>query len=91
MSLYRIYNQGELPHIAHGWRSVVALPPGRKYITVLDWTTLEHCKVTIDVWQRLKPELIEHCKASFIRKTIKSRLAGQKPSQLIRSILNAIR
>ncbi len=39
--LYRVYNQGEIPSLAHGWRSVITLTPGRKWVTVIDWTTLE--------------------------------------------------
>ena len=26
--LYRVYNQGEIPSLAHGWRSIIALTPG---------------------------------------------------------------
>jgi len=44
MSIYRIYNQddiarlaGALPGEGRGWRSVIALAPGRKWITILDW------------------------------------------------------
>ena len=39
--LYRVYNSGEIPSLAHGWRSVIAVPPGRKWLTLIDWTTLE--------------------------------------------------
>ena len=39
--LYRVYNSGEIPPLAHGWRSVIALRPGRRWITLIDWTTLE--------------------------------------------------
>ena len=39
--LTRVYNQGDLGNLACGWRSLIALPPGRKWITLLDWTTLE--------------------------------------------------
>ena len=52
MSVYRIFNQGEIaslgkpaPAKAGGWRSVIALAPGRKWITVLDWTTLETARL----------------------------------------------
>jgi len=49
--LYRVFNQGEIPLLAHGWRSVVALPPGRKWMTVIDWTTLETARIEIAAWQ----------------------------------------
>jgi hypothetical protein len=32
MSIYRIFNQGEIGSLADGWRSVIALAPGRKWI-----------------------------------------------------------
>ena len=53
--LYRIYNQGEIPSLAHGWRSVIVLTPGRKWLTVIDWTTLETARLGIDVWESLHP------------------------------------
>jgi hypothetical protein len=55
MSIYRIFNQGEIPSLADGWRSVIALAPGRKWITVLDWTTLDAARLPLDLWQRLGP------------------------------------
>jgi hypothetical protein len=36
MSLYRIFNEDEIPSFGTGWRSVIALAPGRKWITILD-------------------------------------------------------
>ncbi len=53
--LYRVYNQGEIPSLAHGWRSIIALTPGRKWVTVIDWTTLETARIEISTWQKLKP------------------------------------
>ena len=55
VALYRIYNSGEIPTLAHGWRPVIALPPGRKWITLIDWSTLETARLAIDTWNRLKP------------------------------------
>jgi hypothetical protein len=44
-----------IPHLAHGWRSVTALPPGRKRLTRMDWTTLETCRMDSVLWQKLEP------------------------------------
>ena len=55
MSLYRIFNQGEIAGFGDGWRSVIALAPGRKWITVVDWTTLDAARLPLDLWQRLHP------------------------------------
>ena len=41
MMLYRVYNAGEIPCPAHGWRSLIAMHRGRKWLTLIDWTTLE--------------------------------------------------
>ena len=54
--IYRIYNQGDIPSLAHGWRSVIAAKPGRKWITLIDWTTLETCRMDIAAWHRLQPQ-----------------------------------
>jgi hypothetical protein len=53
--LYRVFNQGEIPSLVHGWRSVILLPPGRKWVTVIDWTTLETGRLEIAAWQSLQP------------------------------------
>ena len=62
MSLYRIYNQGEIARFAgacpgegRGWRSVIALAFGRKWITLLGWTTLETARPPLDLRRRLQP------------------------------------
>ena len=53
--LYRIYNQGEIRSLAHGWRSVIILTPGRKWVTVIDWTTLETTRMEVAAWAKLQP------------------------------------
>jgi hypothetical protein len=54
--LYRVYNTGEIASLAHGWRSVIAVRPGRKWVTLIDWTTLETARMEIAAWERLKPQ-----------------------------------
>ncbi len=51
--LTRVYNVGDLGNLACGWRSLIALPPGRKWIPVLDWTTLETARVPLALWKQL--------------------------------------
>jgi hypothetical protein len=53
--VYRLFNQGDIPALPDGWRSVIALPPGRKWITIIDWTTLETARLNIATWHRLRP------------------------------------
>ena len=73
MSIYRIFNQGEIASLADGWRSVIALAPGRKWITVLDWTTLETARLPLDLWQRLRPRPATGYSARRVRAAIKAR------------------
>lgn len=53
--LYRVFNQGEIPIIGHGWRSIIVLPPGRKWVTLIDWTTLETTRIELTLWKNLHP------------------------------------
>jgi hypothetical protein len=74
MSLYRVFNEGEIASLAHGWRSVIALVPGRKWITIVDWTTLETARVPLDLWQRLRPRPVTGYSLRRVRAVIKARL-----------------
>ena len=56
IALFRVYNSGEIACLAHGWRSVVAMPPGRRWTTLIDWTTLETARIEIAVWETLEPQ-----------------------------------
>lgn len=58
-TLHRFYNENDIPAFGCGKRSVIALPPGRKYVILIDWTTLDTAKVTLELWKRLKPESFE--------------------------------
>ncbi len=51
------YNHYEIPSPAHGGRSITTLTAGRKWVTVIDWTTLETARIGINLWQMLKPQL----------------------------------
>ena len=84
--IFRVYNQGELAPLAHGWRCVIALPPGRKWITLIDWTTLETGRIEIAAWPRLKPQpvSINHRK---VRAVIRRRLKYIAPTHAVKEAL----
>jgi hypothetical protein len=71
VSLYCIFNQGEIAGLAAGWRSVIALAPGRKWVTVVDWTTLETARLPLDLWPRLRPQQANGYSARRIRAAIR--------------------
>jgi hypothetical protein len=87
MTLYRVYNGGEIPHLAHGWRSVIALPPGRKWITVIDWTTLETSRLAIAEWDRLEPMPDRRINRRKVRAAMRRRLKYVTPTQAVRDAL----
>ena len=88
--IYRVYNQGEIPSLAHGWRSVIALTPGRKWITVIDWTTLETARVEIDLWHKLKPQLHGRLNRRKVRAMMRRRLPYVTPTGAIREALRLL-
>jgi hypothetical protein len=102
MSVYRIYNQGEIarfvgacpgprvralrgPRINSGrsWRSVIALAPGRKWITILGWTTLETTRLPLDLWRRQQPRPATGYSRRRIRAAIKARLSYVRKTRTI--------
>ena len=82
--LYRVYNQGEIPSLAHGWRSVIALTPGRKWVTLIDWTTLETARLEVAAWERLKPQPDNSLIRRKVRAVIRRRLHYVTPTEAIR-------
>lgn len=84
--IYRIFNQGEIAQLAHGWRSVIALPPGRKWITLIDWTTLETAKLELSTWQRLKPQPAEY-RSNRILAAMRRRLHYTSKTQAIQEAM----
>ncbi len=85
--IYRVYNQGEIPNLAHGWRSVIALTPGRKWVTVLDWTTLETARLEIALWQKLKPQPAGPLNRRKVRVLMRRRLQYVPETESIRQAL----
>ena len=88
--LYRVYNQGEIPSLAHGWRSIIALTPGRKWVTVIDWTTLETARLEIAEWQRLKPQPDDGLNRRKVRAAMRRRLRYVTPTEAIREALRLL-
>jgi hypothetical protein len=88
--IYRVYNQGEIPSLAHGWRSVIALTPGRKWVTVIDWTTLETARIEIKLWQTLKPQLHGRLNRRKVRAMMRRRLGDVTPTGAIREALRLL-
>jgi hypothetical protein len=88
--LYRVYNQGEIPSLAHGWRSVIALTPGRKWITLLDWTTLETARLEIAAWATLKPQPHDGLNRRKVRAAMRRRLRYVTPTEAIREALRLL-
>jgi hypothetical protein len=90
-SLYRIFNQGEIANLADGWRSVIALAPGRKWITIVDWTTLDTARLPLDLWQRLHPQPASGYSVRRVRAAIKGRLRYVSKTKTIRAATALLR
>jgi hypothetical protein len=88
--IYRVYNQGEIPALAHGWRSIIALPPGRKWMTVIDWTTLETARLEINLWQKLTPQLHGRLNPRKVRTAMRRHLRYVTPTEPIRQALRLL-
>ena len=89
--LYRVFNQGELPALAHGWRSVIALTPGRKWVTLLDWTTLESTRIEIAAWERLQPLEAIGLNRRKVRSAMRRRLKYMTANKAIRQALSLLK
>jgi hypothetical protein len=89
-NIYRIYNQGEIPQLASGYRAVIALHPGRKWIVLVDWSTLETAKVEIATWERMKPQPVDFRLRPVIR-AMKERLKYVAATQSIKDAMATIR
>ena len=88
--IYRVFNEGDIPHLGHGWRSVIALPPGRKWITLIDWTTLETSRMDIAAWQRLKPQQVS-MNPRKVRAVMRRRLKYVAPTQAIKDAMRLLK
>jgi|GEM_PF-6774921 len=89
--LYRVYNQGEIPTLAHGWRSIVALTPGRKWVTLIDWTTLETARIEISTWQTLNPLEETGLNRRKVRSAMRQRLKYATATRAINQALSLLK
>lgn len=89
-TINRIYNAGEIPALAHGWRSVIALEPGRKWITIIDWTTLETAKLDLASWTRLKP-LPHELKPRKVLAAMRKRLEYVQSTAAIKEAMSSLK
>lgn len=88
--IYRIFNQGEIPQLATGYRSVIALQPGRKWIKIIDWSTLETANVEIATWARMKPAEETHLKIRKVKSIMKARLRYVTKTETIKEALKSL-
>lgn len=87
---YSIYNQGETRELAKlgmGRRTVIALPPGRVWITIINWATLDVAHLRILQWESLLPKAVETDKVVMLR-AMKERLRYVQPTK---DIIEALR
>lgn len=87
---YRIFSDGAaLP--GSGWRTVL-VKEGRKFIQVLDWTTLESKRILSADFYRNKPERVELSSKAVrtIKRTIKHRLQWVSKTKFIKEILDGL-
>jgi hypothetical protein len=89
--LYRVFNQGEIPTLAHGWRSIVALTPGRKWVTVIDWTTLETARIEVAAWGKLKPLEATGLNPRKVRSAMRQRLRYATATRAIHQALTLLK
>jgi hypothetical protein len=87
---YRVFNQGEIASLAHGWRSIIALTPGRKWVTLIDWTTLETARLERTTWERLKPKTAAGLNPRKVRAVMRRRLRYVTPTEAIREALRLL-
>jgi hypothetical protein len=88
--IIRVYNQGEIPSLAHGWRSVIALTPGWRWVTLIDWTTLETARLEVAAWETLKPQPDNSLNPRKVRAAMRRRLHYVTPTEAIRKALRLL-
>jgi hypothetical protein len=98
MSVYRIYNQGEIAHFAgacpgegRGLALGHRLAPGRKWITILGWTTLETARLPLNLRRRLQPRPAAGYSRRRIRAAIKARLSYVRKTRTIRAAVASLK
>lgn len=90
-SLTRVYNIGDLGRLPCGWRSLIPLPPGRKWITLVDWTTLETATVPLTLWQRLPKLETRKFSRRRVQAYMRARCRYVEPSASIKAAMAMLR
>ena len=99
MSVYRIYNQGEIARFAGacpgpraaGWRSVIALASGRAWITILGWTTRDTARLPLDLRRRLQPRRAAGYSRRRRRAAIRARPSHVGKARTIRAAVASLK
>lgn len=94
MSLFRIFNDGDFEKLGNGMRTVIALPPGRKWITVVDWTTLDSQDIDVRTWERLKKYPVgrsEGYRKTFILHHMREQLKYRDETKTIREAIDIMK
>jgi hypothetical protein len=98
--LYRIFNEGDFKNLGSGWRTVIALPPGRKWITLVDWTTLDVQDVLVKEWESLqrreivigeKRKGVDSYRKGVILETMLAQLAYVDETKAIRDAISLLK
>lgn len=66
ITVHRIFNENELTHIGTGWRIVLVVREGRKYVTVLDWTTMDYDRIEKDEWNDIRMDVLQYPRSHVI-------------------------
>lgn len=101
-NLYRFYNEAietGWKNIGFGWRTVIAIP-ARKWVMLVDWTTLDVAKVKRDEWERAKPQLVVY-PAARVLTTMRERIPytfppledgkPRKPTRAVKEAMSVVR
>lgn len=86
MNIIRLFNAGQIPALASGYRSLI-VKEGRTKAQLLDWTTLETAKIDLRELKRMKPEPARY-DWRRVKRCIKARLRYRETTKFIKEVLN---
>lgn len=90
ITLYNFYNEADIPQFGCGRRSAIALPAGRKWITIVDPFTLDVAHVPLTTWQRMKAEPVE-ARRHVVVDAMKNRMSYFRTADGKSTVTNAIK
>jgi hypothetical protein len=68
-------------------RSVIALPRGRKWITLIDWTTLETARMDLAAWDGLNAEPDGRMNRRKVRAAMRDRLRYVQRTEAVKAAM----